>query len=228
MFADELEAGPVVDFVVNVAPAYVVDGWAITSDRRCWAYMSCRVEHKTIAYDIAKRFNQEAMEQGLGYGWCGYSLDLLGSWDLVRGKTIQVACVKSGQILFEYDVPYEETDDVAQRRPHLVRTVVEIDVGQLLHSTDNALAEFNFETLGLYVHKFIANYGPREFVSRAYEYLLERPADTQGFENYVRALEEGLVPTHILTALYHSNERRMKPRQPIALPGDAQFPFYPE
>jgi len=77
---------------------------------------------------------------------------------------------------------------------------------------------------GLFV-EFIRRHGHADFVRAAYLYLLNRPADAKGLNEYVRYLRETRMPPwQFLLMLSDSDEYRSRARQHCA-PTMAAFPF---
>ncbi len=222
IFADELEAGAVLDIEVTVPKPWLLEGWASAAKPRTFAYIAGRAESGPIlSYAIANRYNADAFEKNIGYGWCGFSIDLTRIWPQVRGATLIFSCMKSAKPIFDYDVP-----DVAIPRSADERSKLGIRDFVLRGRQDRAaMSIFQLE---LIVAAFITKRGPREFVQRAHFYIFGREADPEEQRKLTEQVENGRSGCDVLNDLIASGEYRSTPRSPLALPGDAAFPFYAE
>ena len=78
---------------------------------------------------------------------------------------------------------------------------------------------------GALFDQFLAANGPTEFVRAAYIYVLNRPADPSGLQNYATLLAGGeTTPLGLLSTLADSEEFRSRPRR-LAAPKTPNFPF---
>jgi hypothetical protein len=78
---------------------------------------------------------------------------------------------------------------------------------------------------GLLFERYVACNGAEAFVRAAYVYILGRPADASGLENYIALLTSGeLAPYGLLQALHDSDEFQFSPRL-LSAPTEPGFVF---
>ena len=219
-FAEELEAGTVVETHVDVEAPWVLSGWALVEEPRTWAYVACRAATgETVTFTIANRFDQAAFDLGKGFGWIGFRIDLARHWRNIQGRTATFTCVKSGIPIFEYDLPRAAPEP---SRPGDVAR----DVPQLIGIESRRQAKLDPGRIRLYVEAFIDAWGHEEFVRRSYVYILNREGDEAGLAGYTGRLRAGMDPVAFLRELLSSDEQLRRQPGSISLPGDSSFPFY--
>ncbi len=219
-FTSEIEAGAVVDAAVKAEPPWRLSGWAEVGEAQTWAHLALQgADGGPLLHVIANRFSDDAFARGIGFGWIGFAVDLAPRWSLVRGRTLSARCMKSGELVFEYDVPDDDLHNP-------VAPEVETSVAELILAERTIRPEFSFAQLDLYLDRFVSDEGAEEFVRRSYVYVLEREVDPDGLRAYLDDLRAGVPPRAVLQTIFDSPERREKPRGRLALPGEAAFPFY--
>jgi len=218
----EPNAGEVLDIVAVAEQYWLLTGWARVAESRRWGYLEgALADGRIFTRVIANQFNADAFDHHEGFGWSGFVINLTRHWPYVQGETVRFLCMKSGELLFEYDVP-----DVAIPAP--IPTPEKMDVRDFLSARGPPAVDFDLRRLQLYAEAFAASAGKEEFVRRAYWYILNRHADEEGIRSYVGLMARGTSPLSVLKALYDSDERKKTPGLSLVEPGDRCFPFHPE
>ncbi len=151
----------------------------------------------------------------------GFHIDLTRCWPAVRGKIVEFFCVKSGDKVFDYAAPDIDLPPEVQKR------LAELSVRQFVMELKLRRQQVDVTTLELYVTAFVVKYGLGEYIRRAYHYILHRSVVNEEMIYYAGMIEKGVAPVSLLVELLNSEECKARGRVTLALPGDAQFPFYP-
>lgn len=223
MLSFELGSGAVLEAKAELSAPGRITGWAATGRVRTWAYLRCTsADDEIIDVTIAKFYNAEAAERNLAFGWCGFCVDLVHVPHKQLRDTISLACHLSGQIIAQFSA--DDFSDFAGFEDHAIQTV---NVTRLMRGLTLKPAQLSdIAHLDLYASAFFEKRGAKTFVLTAYEYILGRRADPEGFLSYTERLKAGMRPVELLVTLFGCDEFAARGPVRLALPGDSDFPFY--
>jgi hypothetical protein len=194
-----------------------IEGWAFDTDKPATALeVSVLWDGVEVAWGLAHRFREDLMLAGLALGWCAFRLRLeipieqaqTGSLRLLeRSSSTELFVTKGLPYIPDAETPLDTIEAVKAADPTVIRELSQ------LRQCDPLLTEF------------IRVQGMDAFLNAAYAYILGRPADDAGRNNYSRAIRTAaLSPVRVLQALGDSQEFRESARM-LAAPNTPAFPF---
>jgi hypothetical protein len=158
----------------------------------------------------------DLVEAGMGSGWCAFRLRLSVAPERLLEKTVTLFDLVTQEPF------YQSVCSVILAESELIlSTLEEIQLADptTLQSIDQ------LKGCTTVFSEFIEAEGVGAFVSRAFAYVVGRPADEAGLAGYVAALRSAaLSPYEVLHALSESEEFRRAPNMLIA-PTEPGFPF---
>jgi len=194
-----------------------IEGWAFDTDKPATALeVSVLWDGVEVAWGLAHRFREDLMLAGLALGWCAFRLRLeipieqaqTGSLRLLeRSSSTELFVTKGLPYIPDAETALDTIEAVKAADPTVIRELSQ------LRQCDALLTEF------------IRVQGMDAFLNAAYAYILGRPADDAGRNNYSRAIRTAaLSPVRVLQALGDSQEFRESGRM-LAAPNTPAFPF---
>lgn len=194
-----------------------IDGWACddTQPLRPLTVAVLR-DGMEIARAVANIYRPDLAEAGCATGWCAFRARLSIPAGEAQGIPLMLVDAASGQTLHEtlglpqLDLPVSPMATVAQ--------IIGQDPTQLENLSQ-------LKGCAGVLDVFVRRYGVKDFVAAAFLYVLQRPVDHAGLEEYAHLIRQGLLtPLNMLYDLASSAEYRAKPKSLVA-PCHPSFPF---
>jgi hypothetical protein len=203
-------------FIDGVRPSGFIEGWAY--DKNCaWKPLEVmvRVENAWIASGLAYHFRDDLLAEGVGSGWCGFTLRTDANPSDLRGATLflvergGVAFLKRERLPFLPDIASDlrDVNDIVAADPTMARSVEQLRGCETLFA------------------RFVITRGVEAFVRTAYVYILGRPADEQGLKLYATRIRRGLSPPFELLQILAASEEYLLRRPALVAPTQPSFPF---
>jgi hypothetical protein len=194
-----------------------LEGWGHDPERLGQALeIAVLFRKREVGRGLANRFRWDLADLACGIGWCAFRLRVDGMISaLRRGPLVLIDVERNAEIVRTVGIPVVEDSqadlltliDVAQTDPTVIRHVDQL------------------RGCGLLFERYVACNGAEAFVRAAYVYILGRPADASGLENYIALLTSGeLAPYGLLQALHDSDEFQFSPRL-LSAPTEPGFVF---
>jgi hypothetical protein len=194
-----------------------IDGWACDDEQPLRPLeVAVLLGGAEIARATANIYRPDLADAGCATGWCAFRARLIVHALELRGVELELREVNSGLIL------------------HTVQQLPEIDISNLsAYSVDEIIAQDPTQLVDvrylkgcrLVLEEFIKQRGAEDFVAAAFLYVLQRPVDRAGLDEYTHLIRQGLLtPLNMLYNLAESAEYRINPKALIA-PWHPAFPF---